>query len=71
MELFTPEQLQDIDARRSTFLVEYKKLRDTHEVDFLAHPTFVPNEHGTFEVRIQVEAVDLKYAPQPSPFHNV
>lgn len=68
MNTLTEEQQKEVEERTAVFLEEYKALIDKHQMDFISFPVFVPNERGSFEVMLQTQPMDKKYAPVPSDF---
>ncbi len=68
MQNLTSEQTEEVDARKKAFMLAYGLLRDEYQIDSIAYPALVPNQEGLFVVAVQYALMDLKYAPQPSPF---
>lgn len=58
----------DFISRRDEFLLEYKKLIDKFECDFISYPQYVPNKTGTYDLRIVNDILDKKEKGVVSPF---
>lgn len=63
------ETKSDFEERSAEFLKRYEELVKETQVDVATYPVYVPTEQqGVFTTLIQRSTVDLKDAPQKSPF---
>ncbi len=67
----TPEQQQDINSRVDEFKKEYLALVEKFQVDFVAYPQYVQVQGGGFVTLANMQILDKKYLPTPSPIQNV
>lgn len=59
----------DFEARSAEFLKRYEALVKELQVDVATYPVYAPtDQQGAFITLIQRSTVDLKDAPQKSPF---
>ncbi|MDE2232924.1 MAG: hypothetical protein KGJ90_02215 [Patescibacteria group bacterium] len=56
------------EERKKDFLDRYKALTEELKCDVASGPQFFPIGGGAFAVMMTKDVVDLKDAPQPSPF---
>ena len=50
---------------RGEFMKEYGELRTKYGLDFIAVPQFVPNERGTWELKIGTQLVSTEAQEKP------
>lgn len=63
------EEVSDFEQRSAEFLKRYEDMVKELQVDVATYPVYVPSEkQGVFDTLIQRSTVDLKSAPQKSPF---
>lgn len=60
----TPEEKAAFNA----FIKDYGELVAKHKMDFMAYPSFQPDEQGGWKITIQTQAVPTKNQPIKSPF---
>lgn len=51
-----------------SFIKEYGELVRKYKVDFVAYPVFLPNEKGSWELKIQNQPIYTGDQPKKSPF---
>ncbi len=61
------ETNEESKKRIESFFEAYKKLVDEHKVDLMTYPMFVPNDKGTWELKIETRPVDTTNQPVKSP----
>lgn len=62
-------QLTDEQKKKAIedFIKEYGALVQKHKVDFVAYPMYVPNETGSWELKIQNQPIYTGDQPVKSP----
>jgi len=66
----TEEQQKDIEDRVKSFTEKYKALTEEYQVDFLSYPQFIQIGQGVFGTSMNIQLVDKKYTPIPSPLNK-
>ncbi len=56
------------DWHKRRLLKEYGELVAKYQMDFLAFPTFIPDDQGNWKIAIQTQVVSTKDRPIKSPF---
>lgn len=62
------KEIKENNERIQAFIKDFGELRDKHKVDIAAWPMYVPNDKGTFDLKIQMQPIDISEQPTPSPF---
>lgn len=62
------EKKDDNQGKTDAFLKEYGELRTKYKRDFISYPVYVPNDKGVFELKIQLQIVDISKESVKSPF---
>lgn len=57
---------EDVQKRIDAFIQDYGELRTKHGVDIAAFPLYVPNDKGTFDLKVQMQPIDIQDQPQKS-----
>lgn len=68
MEPLTPEQQEDITTRVTEFRQRYLDNVAELEVDFVCFPQYQQQPEGYFVTVPNMQMVDKRYMPVPSPF---
>lgn len=67
MNNLTEEQQKDVDERATKFKEKYAALAAEFQMDFICYPQLVPTQEGHFVTIVNMQIVDRKYTPVPSP----
>lgn len=56
--------------RVDNFKKDYQELVKKYDVDLVSFPTFVSTPNGLYAVQIQMQLIDKKNMPTPSPYQE-